>query len=143
MGTAELDFGQFLSALPTHLQGGPPTWKEGVRTAIKRAGSRYASQNRHASAKAPAHTPPRSTSRRRRGHAFKPDPSSVASRALGESRRALETAGKTLSFQDLVERLPRDLVATSKQRQYVRLTLQRSGKRSGIDYLDAEHIKLV
>lgn len=77
-------------------------------------------------------------------HTFKPNPRSLASRALTESRKALENAaGRELSFATLCQRLPRDIVGTSKQRQYLRLTIQRSGKREGLEYQDANCVKIV
>lgn len=107
-----------------------------VRRLIARAKSMT---NGHVSEKAPK---PRS--QRGRRHAFKPDPKSTASRALSESRKVLEgITARRLTFAELCQRLPREIAGTSKQRQYVRLTLQRSGKREGIEYVDADCVKLL
>jgi hypothetical protein len=95
--------------------------------------------NGHVSGKAPK---PRS--QRGRRHAFKPNPKSTASRALTEARKVLEGVNaRKLPFLDLCKRLPGDLTAKSKDRQYIRLTLQRSGKREGIEYVDADCVKLL
>ena len=41
MSADEILFSQFVEMLPAHLKGGSATWREGIRTAIKRAGARF------------------------------------------------------------------------------------------------------
>jgi hypothetical protein len=77
-------------------------------------------------------------------HAFKPDPESAASRTLSQVRQILEeVAGKALPFANVIQRLSRDLVGTAKGRQNVRQALLRSGKRAGIEYVDATCVRLL
>lgn len=100
------------------------------------------SSNGHTSAAATA--TPRPRKGRTGRHVFKPDPRSAASRALSESRKVLENvAGHALPFANLCMQLPSEVAGSSGQRQYVRLTLQRSGKRAGIEYVDANCVKLI
>jgi hypothetical protein len=111
-----------------------------VNRLIERAGQ---SSNGHAAPRSTQPKPRKAVRRvRRKRHSFSPDPSSLASRVLNESRRILEGAGKAMSFAEMVQRLPRELVGTSQQRAYVRMILDRSGGRVGIDYVDADTIKL-
>lgn len=104
-------------------------------TEIERMIARYASHSNGSVLRLPFKAP----SKR---HAFQADPNSRASRVLAETRRILEnTPGHELPFLAICERLPKDLVATSRLRQYARMTMQR-GKREGIEYLGAERVRL-
>lgn len=76
-------------------------------------------------------------------HSFQPDPDSRSSHILTEARRVLEAAsGRELPFGELCQRLPKELVRTSKERQYARIVIQRAGKRAGIQYVNANRVRL-
>lgn len=77
-------------------------------------------------------------------HVFEANPDSLASRVLSECRKVLDrVAGRALPFVNLCYQLPPELTSTSKKKQYVRLTLQRSGKRVGLEYVDATCVKVI
>jgi hypothetical protein len=79
----------------------------------------------------------------RRRHSFQPDPDSWASRVLEEGRRILEAAPKReMKFVEFYHRLPVELNGSGKRRERARQALMRSGKRVGIRYQDANHVRL-
>lgn len=76
-------------------------------------------------------------------HSFQPDPTSWSSRVLEEGRRILENAPKhELPFVEFYHRLPAELNGSAKRRERARQALMRSGKRVGIKYVDANHVRL-
>lgn len=109
------------------------------RADIERLLARHVMSEQH-QPKPPPELPLRAVTNR---HSFQADPNSRASRVLVESRKVLEFAPKhDLPFLDLYHRLPGELNGSGKRREQARLTLIRSGKRAGIEYVDKNHVRL-
>jgi len=76
--------------------------------------------------------------------AFQADPGSLASIILESAKRILSQSPRhELAFLELCSKLPRDLAGSSKKRQYVRMTIRRSGRRVGLEYIDAYRVRLL
>lgn len=79
-----------------------------------------------------------------RGGLFVANPNSKTSRVLKATREMLEAApGRELPFLTILHRLPKELVGTSRhRREHIRGIIQK-GEREGIEYVDAQHVRLV
>jgi len=91
-----------------------------------------------------SHGPPPHTARDI-SYRFVADPNSKTSRVLAKAKEMLQAETKLeLPFLTIYRRLPPELVGkTRNAREHIRGILQQKGDRVGIDYVDAEHVRLV